>query len=297
MSDPREDTLERFHHSRYRAVVVAEERERTVTVCVPTRNEADNIGHTVATLVELRNAGVIDQVLVADDSTDGTASIAQDQGAEVVRQRDLYPEFGPVLGKGDAMWRALGACSGEVICFVDGDSADFGPHFPLGLVGAVALGGYSFAKGTFRRPFHGGDSKSPTGGGRVTELTAKPLLRRLVPGVAQFEQPLAGEIAAEASLLLSVPIATGYSVDVALLIDVWREVGLSGMAEVDLDCRQNTHQALEQLGPMSEEVALAILDRAASSGNLPPRFAGPPLVNRPAMDSLMMGEELLSPAA
>lgn len=297
MREPISGGLARLHHSLFSPESIAAGRERSVTVCVPARNEAVNIGQTVSTLVELQRAGCIDQVLVADDSTDDTARIAEKHGAEVVRQEELLPEFGPVLGKGDAMWRALSVCSGEVICFVDGDSADFGPRLPVGLIGAVALGGFSFAKGTFRRPFAGAGPQLPTGGGRVTELTAKPLLRHLLPELAQFTQPLAGEIAADAALLRSVPMATGYSVDVALLADVWRQVGIEAMVEVDLDCRQNSHQPLDCLAPMSEQVALAILDRASQSGGPDPQNAGGALTNRPPMDSLKEDRATLPSAA
>ena len=146
--------------------------------------------------------------------------------------------------------RSAGAetCNTDVVCFVDGDSSDFGARMPCGLIGAVALDGYDFAKGTYRRPFAEGDQQPrPTGGGRVTELTAKPLL----PGYSL-------SLNASPNLWLarsrhvrnswSVPIATRYSVDVALLIDVWRRVGLDRMAEVDLDIRQNRHRSLGELG-------------------------------------------------
>lgn len=254
--------LTRTAHTRYDPARIARERTASITVCVPTRDEADTIAATVAELVRLRELGVVDQVLVADDSRDETPAIAQRLGAQVVRQRELHAQLGPVAGKGDAMWRALTACEGELICFVDGDSADFGARIPCGLVGAVALDGFRFAKGTYRRPFRDDRGAVPTGGGRVTELTAKPLLARLFPDLAGFSQPLAGEIAADADLLRSVPWATGYSVDVALLIDAWRLVGLGAMVEVDLDTRQNRHRPLHELGPMAGEVADAILDRA-----------------------------------
>jgi glucosyl-3-phosphoglycerate synthase len=254
--------LTSIHHSRYSVSQLARDRERSVTVCVPTRNEATSIGPIVETLVTMRRHGAIDQVLVADDSTDRTALIATNAGAEVIRQADLRPELGPVLGKGDGMWRALGACDGDVVCFVDGDTADFGQRIPCGLIGAVAIDGYRFAKATYRRPFREGGRQSPTGGGRVTQLAARPLLARLFPELTAFSQPLAGEICADVELLRQLSWSTGYSVDVGLLIDVWRAVGLGAMIEVDLDTRQNRHRPVDELAGTAAAVVDAILDRA-----------------------------------
>jgi glucosyl-3-phosphoglycerate synthase len=212
--------------------------------------------------VALKSAGVIDEIIVADDSTDRTGEIAEADGADVYRQRDLKPEFGPVLGKGDAMWRALSVAQGDIVCFVDADSEDFGPRIPCGLIGAVALEGAQFVKGTFRRPFRTGTQTQHSGGGRVTELTAKPILRSVLPELLAFTQPLSGEIAGERQLLERLPFATFYAVDVALLIDVWREIGLTRMAEADLEVRQNRHRALDELSVMADQVVASILSRS-----------------------------------
>jgi glucosyl-3-phosphoglycerate synthase len=275
--------LRRLHHSEFPAERVARSRTATVSVCVPARDEAANIGATVGRLVRLRDAGVVDQVLVVDDSTDGTGEIAAAAGAEVHDQSSLRSGYGPVDGKGDAMWRALSVCRGDIVCFLDADSADFGERFPCGLIGAVATGQADFAKGAYRRPWSANGVTQPTGGGRVTELTARPLLAHFYPELAQFGQPLAGEIAARRSLLERLPFATGYSVDVALLIDAWRAVGLERMAEVDLDVRQNRHRPLDELGPMAGAVAAGVLSRAARDGRV---AEAPPLRERPPAASL-----------
>lgn len=268
-------TLHTVAFGAHDASAVATRRTRSVAVVVPTRNEAETIEEIATVLVGLRDDGVIDRVIVADESTDATPSLARRAGAEVVRQADLDRSHGPVCGKGDAMWRALGAVDEDVVCFVDGDTRDFGPHHVVGLVGAAAVDGVGFVKGRYRRPFVDVRGPRPTGGGRVTELTAKPLLRLLFPELAAFDQPLAGELAASTELLRSLPLATGYAVDVALLIDAWRELGLGGMAQVDLGTRQNRHRDLAELGVMAGEVAAAILDRAGvaheSAGRLPER--------------------------
>ena len=274
--------LRRFHHTDFPADALAG-RAATVSVCVPARNEAENIAATVEQLVGLRDQGVVDQVVVVDESTDGTAELAAAAGAEVHNQSALRAEFGPVDGKGDALWRALQVCTGDVVCFLDADSADFGERFPRGLIGAVASGRADFAKGTYRRPFRAGGVTQPTGGGRVTELTARPLLDLFYPELAQFGQPLAGEMAARRELLERLPFACGYSVDIALLIDAWHEVGLDRMAEVDLDVRQNRHRPLDELGPMARQVAAGILSRVAREGRLE---EAPALAERPPAVSL-----------
>jgi glucosyl-3-phosphoglycerate synthase len=257
---------------------------------VPSRNEAATITQTVEVLVALRRAGVIDRVVVADDSTDQTPKLAELAGAEVVRQHELQSAFGPVLGKGDAMWRALTVCTEDVVCFVDADSSDFDERMPCSLVGAIAVDGFTFAKGSYRRPFMDTQGWLPAGGGRVTELTAKPLLRQLFPQLAEFSQPLSGEIAGRTEVLRTLPLATGYAVDVALLIDVWRDQGLDRMVEVDLDTRQNRHRPLAELSETALEVSAAILGRAGVE--LPAGAVGPP-IDRPPL--ALAGIDLLAP--
>lgn len=281
--------LHRVSHTRYAPAEIAERRTQSVAVIVPTVNEAATITSTVEQLVGLRRAGVIDQVLVADQSTDTTPQLAERAGADVVRQADLQTAYGAVRGKGDAMWRALSVCTHDVVCFVDGDSLDFQARLPAALIGAAVLDGFSFAKGSYQRPFLDTRGWQPTGGGRVTELTAKPLLRQLFPALAAFSQPLAGEIAVRTDLIRDLPIATGYAVDVALLIDIWRAHGLGKMVEVDLQTRQNTHRPLHELSEMAFEVSSAILSRA---GLLPTASTEPrPFVDRPPLSSLQFGAD------
>ena len=259
-----------FHHSAFPAARLATGRDAAVSVCVPAREVAATIAPTVRTLVELREAGAIDQVVVVDaGSRDGTAEFAADEGAEVHQEADLLPELGPVGGKGDAMWRALTVLEGDVVCFLDGDSSDFGAHFACGLAGAVACEpGVRFAKASYRRPFRAGETTLPDGGGRVNELTARPLLRRFYPELAGFRQPLAGEMAADRALLERLPFATGYGVEIAMLIDAAREAGVEALAEVDLDTRQNEHQPLADLAPMADAVLAAVMARLAADGRL-----------------------------
>jgi glucosyl-3-phosphoglycerate synthase len=258
-----------FAHGAFPAERLAAERQVTVSVCLPARNEERTIGAILERLVPLRECGAVDQIVVVDHSSDGTAQIARAFGVEVHDQAALLPELGPVLGKGDAMWRALQILTGEVVCFLDADSERFGTHFGCGLLGPLLCGhGISFVKGFYRRPFRVGDLTLPDGGGRVTELTARPLLNLFYPELAAVQQPLAGEIAARRGLLERLPFVTGYGVDIALLLDAYREVGLDGIAQVDLDVRQNAHQPLRDLGPMAFAVLQALASRLEREGRL-----------------------------
>jgi glucosyl-3-phosphoglycerate synthase len=269
-----------FAHGEFAPERLAEYRATTVSVCLPARDEARTIGPILEQIEPLRAQGIVDQVVVVDHSTDGTAQIARDLGAEVHDQAKLWPEHGPVLGKGDAMWRALRVLRGEIVCYLDADSEQFGPHYVCGLIGPLlCTPSISFVKGFYRRPFRLGQTTFPDGGGRVTELTARPLLNLFYPELSAIEQPLAGEVAARRDALERLPFVTGYGVDVALLIDAYTMLGLNAIAQVDLDVRQNAHQSLRDLGPMAYSVLQAVTSRLVRegrlSGPLPTTFTAP----------------------
>lgn len=245
----------------------------TTTLIFPARNCADTIGGILDAVFGLRaRTGLPDQVMVVDaDSPDGTADVARAHGAEVYSENQLMPGYGPAQGKGDAMWRALAVAVGDIVMFADADTKDFGEHYVYGTLGPLlAEPGVQFCKGAFRRPFAQGEKSIADGGGRVTELMAKPLLNLFYPELAGFVQPLAGEFAARRELFNAVPFFTGYGVEIGMIIDVYKEVGLEGMAQVDLGTRQNRHQPLASLTRMSSVVLRTL---AAREGALP-RQAG-----------------------
>jgi glucosyl-3-phosphoglycerate synthase len=261
-----------FHHSAYSAERIAAERERgglSVSVCLPARECAATVSEIVGSLAELRDDGALDRVVVVDAaSPDGTAEIAAAAGAEVWQERKLLPSFGPVLGKGDAMWRAVSALDSDVICFIDADSERFSAHFASGLIGAlVCEPDVSFVKGFYRRPF-AGDAGGAEQGGRVNHLTARPALELFYPQLAQIRQPLAGEVAVRRDLLARLPFATGYGVEIAMLIDAWHAVGIERIAQVDLDEHHNRHQPLSALSAMARTVLATIARRMEAEGRL-----------------------------
>ncbi len=273
-----------FHHSLYSAQRIARERAASVSVCLPARECAATVGAIVATLCELRAAGAIDEVVVIDaGSSDATATVARGAGAIVYQEAELAPELGPVLGKGDAMYRALSVLAGELVCFVDADTEDFSAHFACGLLGPlVCERGVSFVKAFYRRPFEHGGISLPEGGGRVNRLLARPALELFYPELAAVRQPLAGEVAARRELLERVPFATGYGVEIGMLIDVWHEVGLEGIAQVDLEEHRNRHQSLAALEPMARTVLATIAARARAEGRLAGLEIPESAVERPA---------------
>jgi glucosyl-3-phosphoglycerate synthase len=254
----------------------------TVAAILPARECAMTIGAILDRLTPLRAGGLLDELLVVDaDSLDGTAAVAREHGAWVVSESALRPEVGPCRGKGDAMWRAAGITDSKLLVFLDADTADFHPGFVTGLLGPILLDPtVALVKGTFRRPFALGDAVSEGEGGRVTELVARPLLNLHFPSLGGFAQPLAGEIAIRRDLFehLSVPI--GYGVEIAMLIDALRLVGLDGLAEVDLGARQNRHQSLRALSAMAGEVMVAVERRTGAA----PRPAFPAFRPRPEGD-------------
>jgi glucosyl-3-phosphoglycerate synthase len=287
-----------FHHSQFPAARLAAERSESVTVCLPARECAGTVGAIVAKLAALRDAGVLDEILVVDAaSPDGTAEVAAGAGATVVQESDLMASAGPVLGKGDAMWRALSVIESDLVCFLDADTRDFGPHFATGLLGPLLCDpAVAFVKGSYRRPFTQGDVSLPDGGGRVSQLMARPALTLFYPELAGVSQPLAGEVAARRELLARLPFTSGYGVETAMLIDVWKAVGLDAMAQVDLDERRNAHQSLAKLSHMAYAVLTVIARRLEAEGRLsdagaasPPPLLGPDgvepvaLVERPPL--------------
>jgi glucosyl-3-phosphoglycerate synthase len=258
-------------------------RRERISVCLPARECEQTIGPIVAQLCELRAGGLIDEIVVIDgDSRDGTARAAELAGATVHSESALVPEMGAVLGKGDALWRALSVLDGEIVCFVDADLEEFSAHYVTGLAGAlVELEELEFVKGYYRRPLRVGELELADGGGRVNHLLARPALAVFYPALAGFHQPLAGEVAARRRLLERIPFATGYGLEISMLLDAWERVGLDGMAQVDLDVHHNRHQPLAALSAMAYEVLHVIARRLERDGRLS-GFEPGPLLGREA---------------
>ncbi len=228
-----------------------------VSLCLPARNEVATIGEIVR---KVAAHPLLDEVLVVDDhSVDGTAGAAAREGARVVDAATTLAAYGTGPGKGQALWKATACATGDLLAFIDADVREFSPHYVVGLLGPLLTDpGVGFVKAFYERPGDG----HPRGGGRVTELVARPLLHLLFPHLAGLVQPLAGEFAARRHVLEAVPFVDGYGVDIGLLIDVAAQFGVEVMAQVDLGVRLHRNRPLPELGPMATVVLMTALQRA-----------------------------------
>jgi glucosyl-3-phosphoglycerate synthase len=257
----------------------------TVSACIPARNEDATVGFVVTAIrsalvdgaIAAHGTPLVDEIVVVDDhSTDATAAVARAAGARVVDAASTLVHHGEGHGKGEALWKSLHESTGDLVAWVDADIVDFDPDFIVGMVGALVCDpDVDFVKGHYHRPEADG-----VGGGRVTELLARPLLSLYFPELAEIAQPLAGEYAGRRTLLERLPFVVGYGVDVALLIDAVRVAGIERIAQVDLGIRHHRNRTLDELGPQALAVGQAILDRA---GIRPP---GPATLHRPGHDPL-----------
>ena len=235
-----------------------------VSVCLPARNEAATVGGIVAAVRdELVAGGLVDEIVVLDDgSEDTTADTARAAGAVVAAVADVLPDLPPGEGKGNALWKSLYVASGDLICFLDADVRNFEAHFVIRLLAPLledpAIG---FVKGHYERPLDG----RPRGGGRVTELMARPLLNALFPPLAGIRQPLGGEYAARRELLEVLPFVEGWGVELGLLIDVADRFGVAAIAEADLGIREHRNRDLDDLVPQAMAVLLTGLRRAGAA--------------------------------
>ncbi|GAB3481807.1 glucosyl-3-phosphoglycerate synthase [Amycolatopsis cihanbeyliensis] len=236
--------------------------DRTVSVVLPALNEEHTVGAVVGSVLPLLGT-LVDEIVVADSgSTDRTAEAAAAAGARVVHREDVLPEFEPLPGKGEVLWRSLAATSGDLLVFLDSDLVEPHPDFVPMLLGPLLLAGdVHLVKGFYRRPLRLESDELGTGGGRVTELLARPVLAALRPALSGLVQPLGGEYAASRRLLESVPFAAGYGVEIGLLLDTESRYGLDALAQVNLGVRKHRNRSLLQLGVMARQILGTALDR------------------------------------
>jgi glucosyl-3-phosphoglycerate synthase len=227
---------------------------KTISVVIPAQNEAPTIGAVLdAVQASTRRwPGLIDEVLVVDDhSTDDTATVASRHGARVVALH------GPG-GKGQAMTFGLAEATSDIVVFLDADVLNTTEEFVPRMIAPLLTNDHiQMVKAYYERPLH----NMPTGGGRVTELAARPILSLLFPGLGEIRQPLAGETAGRREVFEKVGFADAYGVEIALLIDVAGNFGVNAIAQVDLGVRRHRNRPIEELRPMSVDVLRAALTR------------------------------------
>lgn len=238
---------------------------RRVSVVLPARDEEQTVGSIVAQIRRrlVEDVALVDEIIVIDSrSVDTTAAVAAAAGATVHHQDDVLPEQPRMDGKGDALWKGLAASTGDVVVFVDSDLRDFTTQFIIALLGPLLCEpGVMFAKGHYLRPLVTEQATVPGGGGRVSELVARPLINMFWPRLSGFVQPLAGEYGGCRDVLERIPFTTGYGVEIAMLIDLLNVVGLDALAQVDLGTRIHRHHDVEALGRMAAQILHTVTAR------------------------------------
>jgi glucosyl-3-phosphoglycerate synthase len=234
-----------------------------ISVCLPARNEVETVGRIVGAIRRalVERVALVDEIVVVDDdSTDGTGAAAAGAGARVVRAGDVLPGVGPGSGKGNVLWKSVYVCEGDLLCWIDADIRQFSTHFVTGLLGPLLVrADTALVKGFYRRP------SGHEGGGRVTELVARPLLSQLFPHLTGFVQPLSGEYAGRREVLDEIPFVEGWGVELGLLLDVVARHGLAAVVQVDLGERRHRNRPLPELGPQATAILVTALRRAGLS--------------------------------
>jgi glycosyltransferase involved in cell wall biosynthesis len=246
-----------------RLVALKQAQGVSISLALPALNEAETVGRVIHVVKEalFDRVPLLDEIVLVDSrSTDETREIARAQGLPVYIHQDLLPELGARAGKGEALWKSLLVTRGDIVAWIDTDIVNIQPHFVYGLLGPLLLNpNIVFVKGFYRRPLRVGEKTQAGDGGRVTELTARPLINLFYPELSGVVQPLAGEYAGRRSVFERLPFFSGYGVETGLLIDVFERCGLSAIAQVDLLERIHHNQSLEALSKMSFVILQAVL--------------------------------------
>jgi nucleotide-binding universal stress UspA family protein len=258
-----------FHHREFgdldRLVRLKEQAGLTVSLVLPALNEEETIGAIVrmARRDLMERHRLVDELLVMDsESEDGTREIAAAEGARVAVHPQVLTNYGSYQGKGEALWKSLYETSGDIIVWADTDVRNWHPRMAYGTIGPlIAEERIQYVKGYYRRPIVEGGVLKEGGGGRVTELVARPLINLFFPELSGLIQPLSGEYAGRRSLLETLPFFTGYAVEIGHLIDVADRCGLEGLGQVDLERRIHRNQELEGLSKMSFVILQAVTKR------------------------------------
>jgi len=258
-----------FHRGEFadlaKLVDLKRKQNLTISLGLPALNEAETVGN----IIQIVKTALFDEVPLLDEivlidsrSTDDTVKIAEDLGIPVVVHQDILPEEGDFSGKGEALWKSLHVLKGDIIAWVDTDIKNFYPGFVYGLLGPLLREPeIQYVKGFYRRPIKMDGKLVSEGGGRVTELTIRPLFNLFYPELSGMIQPLAGEYAGRRSVLERVPFFTGYGVETGLLIDLLNEYGLKAIAQVDLEERVHRNQPLVSLSQMSFAIVQVVMQR------------------------------------
>lgn len=240
-----------------------QEKNLTVSLAMPALNEEKTVGKVISTIKTklMDEFPILDEIVLIDsDSTDRTREIAEAMGIPVYVHQKILPELGARIGKGEALWKSLLVTKGDVIAWIDTDIVNIDPRFVYGILGPLLRDpNIQFVKGFYRRPLKVGNILQAGSGGRVTELTARPLLNLFYPELSGVIQPLSGEYAGRRSALEKAIFFSGYGVETGLLIDIFENFGLNAIAQVDLLERIHHNQELEALSKMSFAIIQTVM--------------------------------------
>ena len=235
----------------------------TISLALPALNEEETVGHVITTVKHalLDKVPLLDEVVLIDSSsTDRTREIAAELDVPVFVHQQLLPQLGARRGKGEALWKSLLVTRGDIVLWIDTDIVNIHPRFVYGVLGPLLVDPQiQFVKGFYRRPLKVGDKLQAGGGGRVTELTARPLLNLFYPELSGVLQPLSGEYGGRRSALAQMPFYSGYGVETGLLIGIYEKYGLASIAQVDLLERIHHNQSLEALSKMSFAILQTVI--------------------------------------
>jgi glycosyltransferase involved in cell wall biosynthesis len=252
----------------HQLMLLKEKQGSTISLAMPALNEEDTVGKVIATIKSalMDNVPLLDDIVLIDsDSIDQTRTIAQDLGIPVYIHQHLLPELDARTGKGEALWKSLLVTKGDIVVWIDTDIVNIHPRFVYGIIGPLLLNNnIQFVKGFYRRPLRVGNKIQAGGGGRVTELTARPLLNLFYPELSGVIQPLSGEYAGRRQALETATFFSGYGVETGLLIDIFERYGLRAIAQVDLLERIHHNQGLEALSKMSFAIIQTVLRKIES---------------------------------
>ncbi len=255
-----------------RLVEAKQKQGLTISLGLPALNEAETLGNIIKTIKRalMEEAPLLDEMVLIDSgSTDDTVKIAEDLGVPTFRHQEVLTDYGSYRGKGEALWKSLYVLRGDIIAWIDTDIKNIHPGFVCGLLGPLlAEPDVHYVKGFYRRPIRVGRRLSASGGGRVTELTARPFLNLFYPELSGIIQPLAGEYAGRREILERVPLFTGYGVETGLLIDIYNMLGPRAIAQVDLEERIHRNQSLPALSQMSFAIIQVFLQRLQEKNSI-----------------------------
>ncbi|MBN1569868.1 MAG: glucosyl-3-phosphoglycerate synthase [Acidobacteria bacterium] len=248
-----------------RLVELKEKQGVTISLALPALNEEATVGNVITTVRHalMEKAPLLDEIVLIDsDSTDRTQAIAGELGVTVFVHQKLLPHLGERSGKGEALWKSLLVTRGDILVWIDTDIVNIHPRFVFGVLGPMLVDSkIQFVKGFYRRPLKVGDRLQASGGGRVTELTARPLLNLFYPELSGVIQPLSGEYGGRRTALEQLPFYSGYGVETGLLIGMFERFGLSSIAQVDLLERIHHNQSLEALSKMSFAILQTVVHK------------------------------------